>query len=315
MYTGIPAATIATTYNDAYSVLELEELLRQTEALRAYNGGDGPERQLRALRTILSLPDPSIPSQPVMTPGSEIVLLTDATSHDAELEIDVINCARKRKVCISFYLSGVTWDPYTRIAAQTGGVIVNSIRRESFRDFDDEHEYGQCASFYGLAPDATSIVGKKKRAAVTPSFSTEQRCHRFTVSLFATSLTVQGFTSQPVMIVTRPDSEVVQVRANYMGNKVYRATKPTPGEYSVCVETGTLTISLDITDSMSSIFQYLTRTEGTFSLHNSPPPACKLLYFEMCDTFISHTYLQVLMEQCQLKHPRLPTLRACPSNL
>ena len=272
------------------SVTQLEELRRQTEALRAIDGGDYSERQFKALLRILALPDPSELSLPVMTPGSEIVLLTDADSHDAELESEVIDLARERKVCISFYLSEVTWDPYTRIAAQTGGVIVNSIRRESFREFDDVHDYGQCAIFHRLAPD---VVGKKKRAAVTPSFDTEQRCHRFTVSLFATSLTVQGFTSQPVMIVTRPDSEVVQVRANIMGNKVYRETKPTPGEYSVCVETGTLTVSLDITDSMSSIFQFLTRTEGTFSLHNSPPPACKLLHIEMCDNFISHTHLQV----------------------
>ena len=297
------------------SVTQLEVLREETEDLGADGGGDGPERQFKALLRILSLPDPSEPSLPVMTPGSEIVLLTDATSHDAELESNVTALARERKVCISFYLSEVTWDPYTTIAAQTGGVIVNSIQRESFREFDDVHNYGQCAIFHGLAPDATPLVGKKKRAAVTPSFSTAQGCHRFTVSLFATSLTVQGFTSQPVMIVTRPDSEVVQVRANIMGNKEYRETKPTPGEYSVCVETGTLTVSLDITDSMSSIFQYLTLTEGTFSLHNSPPPACKLLHFEMCNTCVSHTHLQVLMEQCQLKHPRLPTLRACPSNL
>ena len=184
---------------------------------------------------------------------------------------------------------------------------------DAIRNFDDVHDHGQCARFYDL--DDVPVPHKKERAAVTP-FHTEQRCHRFTVSLFATSLRVQGFTSQPVMIVTRPDSELVQVRANFMGNKVYyHETNPIPRGYTVCVETGTLTISLDITDSMSSIFQYLTLTEGTFSLHNSPPPACKLLHFEMCDTFISHTYLQVLMEQCQLKHHRLPILRACPSNL
>ena len=271
--TGIPAATIATTYNGIESVRELEELSRQTESLIAYSGGDGPERQFRALLTILMLRDSY--GLEVMIPGSEIVLLTDYTSHDPELENDIIAKARELKVCISFYLSDVTWEPYTRIAAQTGGAIVNSIRRESFRHFDDNHDYGQCARFYDLET-LTPVIGKrKKRSAATPSFTTEQRCHYFTTSSFTTSLTVQGYTSQPIMIVTRPDSEVVRVTNNFEGNKIYRDTDPIPGQYSVCVESGTLTISLDITDSMSSIFQFLVPTGDSISLNNSPPPACK----------------------------------------
>ena len=311
---GIPEATVASTYGKV-EFTGLEELRDEINSLHASSGGDRRERQLRALRKVLLLNDSD--GLPVMTPGSEIILLTDADSHDAELEDVVIALAKERKVCISFYLSRRIWDPYPRIAEETGGVIVHSIVDHSYdpiRNFDDVHDHGQCERFYVLYDVPGPL--KKKRAAVTPSFSTEQRCHRFTVSFFATSLTVQGFTSQPVMIVTRPDSEVVQVRANIMGNKVYRETKPTPGEYSVCVETGTLTVSLDITDSMSSIFQFLTQTEDTFSLKNSPPPACKLLHIELNDTcVVSHTHVQVVMEQCQLKHHRLPTLRACPSNL
>ena len=274
MLIGIPAATVASTYGKV-EFTGLEELRNEINSLHANGGGDIPERQLRALKAILLLNDPD--GMPVMTPGSEIILLTDANSHDAELVDMVIALARERKVCISFYLSDTIWDPYPRIAEETGGVIAHSIvySYDPIRNFDDVHDHGQCARFYVL--DDVPVPLKKKRAAVTPSFDTAQRCHRFTVSFFATSLTVQGFTSQPVMIVTRPDSEVVQVRANIMGNKVYRETKPTPGEYSVCVETGTLTVSLDITDSMSSIFQFLTQTEDTFSLKNSPPPACKLL--------------------------------------
>ena len=271
--TGIPAATIATTYNGIESVRELEELSRQTESLRAYSGGDIPERQFRALLTILMLRDSY--GLEVMIPGSEIVLLTDARSHDSELVNEVITKARELKVCISFYLSYVTWEPYTRIAAQTGGAIVNSIHRESFRHFDDDHDYGQCARFYDLDTLPPVIDKRKKRSAATPSFTTEQRCHYFTTSSLTTSLTVQGYTSQPIMIVTRPDSEVVRVTNNFEGNKIYRDTDPIPGQYSVCVESGTLTISLDITDSMSSIFRFIVPTGDSISLDNSPPPACK----------------------------------------
>ena len=254
----------------------MEELSRQTESLRAYSGGDLPERQFRALLTILMLRDSD--ELEVMTPGSEIVLLTDILSHDPELEVNIITSARERKVCISFYLSYFTWNPYTRIAAQTGGTIVNSIRRESFRHFDEDHDYGQCARFYDLNSGSLLPGKRKKRSAATPSLATEQRCHYFTTSSFATSLTVQGYTNQSIMIVTRPDSEVVHVTNNFEGNKIYRETDPIPGQYSVCVEIGTLTINLsvDITDSMNSIIQFLVSTGDSISFYNSPPPPCKL---------------------------------------
>ena len=269
---GIPAATIATTYR-MHSLSELEELSRQTETLRAYSGGDGPERQLRTLLTILMLRDSD--ELKVMIPGSEIVLLTDAISHELDLEDDVIDKARELKVCISFYLSFVTWEPYTRIAAQTGGAIVNSIHRESFRHFDDDHDYGQCARFYGL--ETPIIDERKKRSAATSFFTTEQRCHYFSTSSFTSSLTVQGYTSQPIMIVTRPDSEEVHVTNNFEGNKIYRDTDPIPGQYSVCVENETLTIyiSLNTIDRMNSIFQFLVSQVDLTYLNNSPPPACK----------------------------------------
>ena len=177
--TGIPAATIATTYNGIESVSELEELSRQTESLIANGGGDGPERQFRALLTILMLRDSY--GLEVMIPGSEIVLLTDATSHDPGLEDDVINKARELKVCISFFLSYSAWGPYTRIAAQTGGVIEHSIRidpdHDSFRNFNNTHDFGQCARFYDLDSETPIIGSRKKRSAATPSFTTEQRCH------------------------------------------------------------------------------------------------------------------------------------------
>ena len=215
--------------------------------------------------------------QPVMIPGSEIVLLTDATSHDSDLEDDIITKAREMKVCISFYLSGFTWEPYTRISAQTGGVIVESIDRRAFSAFDDEHDYGQCARFYDLTTLAPPIIGsRKKREAVVNSFDNARRCHHFNTSFFTSALKVQGFTSQTAMIVTTPNSEEVRVIDNIRSEKLYRDTDPLAGQWSVCVETGTLTISLDITDSIHSIFKFIKPVGDSFSLHTSPsPPACK----------------------------------------
>ena len=271
-FLGIPEAVMATTYN-ANSHIELQKLFNVSQNLTPYNGGDVPERQFRTLLTILSLNDSS--GLKVMIPGSEIVLLTDATSHDPELESNITAKAREMKVCISFYVSHrEPWPPYNRIANQTGGAITNSINHESFHNFDHEHDYGQCGRFYKLNPP--SISSRKKRATITTSFDIEQRCHYFTTSSLTTSLTVQGFTSQAAMIVRKPNSEKVRVITDIEGDKVYHDQAPVAGQWSVCVETGTISVLLDITDRIGSNLRFMKPTRDSFSLHTSPPStACK----------------------------------------
>ena len=256
--------------------MELETFLTATNHLYAHDGGDTPERQLRALlATLMVQHDEGFGPYSVMIPGSEIVLLTDAPSHDPDLEDDVITKANAQQVCISFYLSGLSDTDsaqYDRIAAATGGKVVNSIDHTSFRRFDDEHNYGQCAWFYELP-----TRDQKKRAVSTSSYDTEQRCHYFTTSLLTDTLTVQSYTTQASMIVTKPNGEELNIITNFRGDKVYRDTAPLSGQWSVCVGTGTLTISVHITDSINPILQYLTSTSTSLgvSLQYSPPPACK----------------------------------------
>jgi hypothetical protein len=272
----IPNATVATTYNGNQSIIELKQLKNVTDNLIAYDGGDHPERQFKALMAILELIDSD--RLLVMIRGSEIVLLTDASSHDADLEDDIITKARSMNVCISFYLSYTEFEPYARIAAQTGGTVVYSIDRYAFREFNNTHDYGQCASFYDLptllppTSDPPISGRRKKRSVVTSSFNAEQRCHYFTTSSFATSLTARVFTGEEV-IVTTP--EEVRVIGNIRGEELYHAVNPPAGQWSICVETGTLTISLDITNSIHSILKFHKSDEGSFSLRSSPPPpAC-----------------------------------------
>jgi hypothetical protein len=293
----IPNATVATTYNGNQSIIELKQLKNVTDNLIAYDGGDHPERQFKALMAILELIDSD--RLLVMIRGSEIVLLTDASSHDADLEDDIITKARSMNVCISFYLSYTEFEPYARIAAQTGGTVVYSIDRHAFRAFDDEHDYGQCASFYDLptllppTSDPPISGRRKQRSVVTPSFNTEQRCHYFTTSSFATSLTARVFTGEEV-IVTTP--EEVRVIGNIRGEELYHAVNPPAGQWSICVETGTLTISLDITNSIHSILKFHKSDEGSFSLRSSPPPpAC--------------TEDRVSIETSQIANIRSPSLQ------
>ena len=276
--TGIPSATVATTYNEYTSVVELKAFLNATKSMHAHSGGDPNERQLRALlATLMVEHDEGFGSYSVMIPGSEIVLLTDAPSHDPELEDDVIAKANKSGICISFYLSGYyarSFEAYQRIATATGGTVVNSIDHTSFRRFEDEHDYRQCTQFYDLPISSE----QEKRAVSTSSYDTEQRCHYFTTSLLTDTLTVQGYTTQAAMIVTKPNGEEVNIITNFRGDKVYRDNSPLSGQWSVCVATGTLTISVQITDSISPLLQYLTQiltSSEEFSLQYSSPPACK----------------------------------------
>ena len=274
LYTGIPAATIATTDLDTTSVIELQQFLNATKSLVANGGGDGPERQLQVLLTILELKNSNFL---VMTPGSEIVLLTDASSHEEELKSSVIMKANERNVCISFYLSGHGryWVPYIEISSKTGGTTVNRIDRSAFLTFDEEHDYGQCAEFYKL-----SDSNRRKRLAFSSSYATEQRCHSFTTSLLTTKLKVYGYTSEDTMIVRDPhevETHVIDIR----GEKTYEKTSPISGRWSVCVKNGTLTISVDTTDKIYSILQYI-KPLGvlpTLSFSHSPPTACTLVLF------------------------------------
>ena len=244
--------------------MELQELLRASENLTADGGGDGPERQLDALLATLAVKDSD--GLKAMAPGSEIVLLTDAPSHALELEPEVIREARKQNVCISFYLVRPN-DVYQRIADATGGTVTTSISRDAFRDFASSHDYSQCAHFY-------DIEDRKKRQ--TSSSSAEQQCHHFSTSLFTTAVKVTGHTSQHSVIVTNPNGERITVPSIYWVDAVFH-DNPLSGEWSVCVSTGTLTITLENKDGMDNILQYLRpiASSHTYAIKYTPPPACE----------------------------------------
>ena len=258
--------------------MELQELFRVSQDLRAHGGGNRPERQLKALLATLVVTHPLTDGDEreveVMAPASEIVLLTDAPSHDSELEPDVISRAREKNVCISFFLSDFRPDMalYQRIADATGGTVIKSITRDAFRHFNSSHDYSQCARFYGIP------VSEDRKKRQTSSSSTEQQCHHFNTSLFTTAVKATGHTSQHSgsVIVTKPNGERITVPSIYWVDAVFR-DNPLSGEWSVCVSTGTLTITLENTDRMDNILQYLRpiASSGTFAIKYTPPPACE----------------------------------------
>ena len=56
---------------------------------------DGPERQFKTIKNVLTLKDTY--GIDVLVPGSELVLITDATSHDEELISVIIKLARAKQ--------------------------------------------------------------------------------------------------------------------------------------------------------------------------------------------------------------------------
>ena len=278
---GIPEATVAHTDGPTAGT-ELAALLRASDSMYATGGGDGPERQLRALLATLNVKDSD--GIPVMIPGSQIVLLTDAPSHDEELIVNVTNQAVMQKVCISFFLSQTAWVGYQNISDATGGTVVFSIDRTSFATFNADHEATQCASHYGLdyharkrplVPDPPSPVDH-----VPILHHNDTMCKYFTTSRFVSTVIVTGQTAQDSMIVTKPDGAEVRVFSNIRREKIFRDSAPQSGQWSVCVSTGTVTITVEKTDSMSATVNYLKIENSTeFFLEYTPPLACKFYSF------------------------------------
>ena len=245
--------------------------------MTARGGGDGPERQLDALLATLALTDSD--NLAVMTTASEIVVLTDHTSHNLGLADTVINTANAQNVCINFFLSmSGEWsdDVYRRIADETHGTVTSTIISDNaFTNFDSSHDYLRCARSYRIPVNQ----GRKKRQTSSSTYSTEQQCHHFSTSLFTTAVKVTGHTSQQSVIVTKPNRERVTVPYISWVDAVFR-DNPLSGEWSVCVSTGTLTITIENKDRMDNILQYLRPIESshTFAMKYTPPPARESKY-------------------------------------
>ena len=277
---GIGPPTIATMYNkegEGLTLTQLNKFRIVTEGLYARGGGDCPERQLEALISALGLTDTE--GFPIMVPGSHIVLLTDASSHDLGREKFVIQLAKDQKVCINFFISmsGGCLDEsgrlmYHRIATVTGGTVVESISQDGFRNFSATHEEIQCADFHNI-----SRFTKRRKRQILPTPGPV--CHTFISSQFTEKLKIVAQTSQGFITVIKPNREIIRISTLYgSSGPVYSDVSPLAGEYRVCVSTGTLNITLERKDMMDSIIKYLRPVENTTQLltTSSPPPACKL---------------------------------------
>ena len=93
-------------------------------ALAATGGGDAPEYALDGMLAGLQVTFENIE---IMTPGSQMIVLTDAPTKNEPLEADVIKEANDREVCIHFLIARnmdfISDSVYQRIADGTSGTI------------------------------------------------------------------------------------------------------------------------------------------------------------------------------------------------
>ena len=234
----------------------------------AHLGGDEKERQLLALLATLNVKDSR--NIPVMVPGSQIVLLTDSPSHNESLIENVTKQAIAQKVCINVFLSATTWPEYWRIANETGGTVVHSIDQTSISQFNHTHSVNQCADHYGLK------YGRQKRSARS-SDGIAEKCKYFNASLFTTEVLVTVNTNKDLVRVIKPDGNEILIFSNPRGEKIFHESTPNSGQYSFCVDNGTLTITVVKTENMNTIVKYLYRMENSTEafLRYAPHPACK----------------------------------------
>ena len=240
--------------------------------MAATGGGDCPERGLEALQAMLEVRDND--GFEAMVPGSQIVLLTDAPSHTPPGLMDsVIKRAFQQNVCISTFLSisggcqqSQAETMYKTLAVETGGAIIGSIDQSGFTGFESAQQFINCAEFYSLTPNPN---GRKKRMTEgLVTFQTEQKCHTFTSSLL-TDVKLTAHTTQRTVIVTPPSGEPVKIPVVFSVGAIFSSSNPTCGEWSVCVETGTLTLTLQTTDRIDAIIRY--KENGVSGLTSNPP--------------------------------------------
>lgn len=248
-------------------------------ALEARGGGDLPEYALDGILAGLNTTFETDKSEriQVMTPGSQMIVLTDAPTKNEELEEYIINEANKREVCVHFLIARrnelISDSVYQRIAQATSGTI-GAFSDFTFSDFVASYRQNPCIN---LTPGQ-----KRKRSALKRSITRSKRqdmmggtCKNFYVSSFAylLKLSIEA-NSHTLVSITQPDGTINLVVASSRGLGVFSQAMPAGGEWKACVNyLGMLEVALsqDIAFDTSVLFI----NEGSEMPSTTPPPLCK----------------------------------------
>ena len=181
----------------------------------------------------------------LMTPGSQMVVLTDAPAKDPQFEMQVIEEAKQLQVCIHFLIAnpnGLEDGLYQRIASGTSGTLVE-FSEFTFANFVATYRENPCERIKPRNKRSISRrnTARSKRGGVLTLDPLNALCKDFYISSFAyiLKLSVEVFSSSTVSI-TRPNGTITQVVAS--GNlAVFSEAMPTGGQWRVCVDLGIYT--------------------------------------------------------------------------
>ena len=222
-------------------------------------------------------PDGNMFKFDIMSPGSQMIVITDAPSKRPEIKDMVIQNAVSREVCIHFFLSRnpgpVSDGVYPDIASGTSGTLISNFADWQLAQFVAEYSNNPCVY-------STGVRGKRQVVPPTPSPSS---CHTFDVSMLAINLKLSTRVNvdrfMPITLtITRPNGTTTlrSVGPSATPFDIYTEGLPPPGMWSVCTSAGTFeAVSATIQNSLDLTIRY--KSDNSGNILDSPPPACKLL--------------------------------------
>ena len=240
-----------------------------------------------------------------MASGSQIIVLTDASSKNTAILEEVIARARSLEVCIHFFETGSCSgqrpiESYMRIAQATGGTVVSNAWQ--FSNFVASYR-DSCANLYDL--------GRRKRLA-----STDPRCETFRVSRFTNLLKLSvrpSVTGLSTVTVRRPGGSTASPRVidPHSSNRfaVFSELYPESGLWSVCVDSGTVQVSSKTETTLDVVVLYPkneSHSSGAIPTTSSSPPACKFVECKHAKLNISCCFIHAHVHVIQVLEEELP---------
>ena len=272
-------------YTYTHEPIELQRFLQAIDnAFTENSGGDCPEYALDAILQTLTAADRE--GFPLMQPGSQIIVLTDAPSKNTSLEAQVIELSNGLRVCVHFFLANETYncfhyvpgsiEIYERIANETGGTVVSNAWE--FSNFVASHkDSGSCAGFYHDS-------GRHKRLAIV-----DVHCQSFRVSRLTNLLRLSirpSVTGLQTVTVRKPSGSTASPRVidskSINRFAVFSELYPESGLWFVCVDSGTVQVSSNMETALDVVVLYPkneSHLTGATPTTSSSPPACKFVTF------------------------------------
>lgn len=228
----------------------------------------GVENGMTAMLDALNLVNSIVYKHDIVNGLHNFIVLTDEDADDPELTDSVIDTATgagNANVRIHFFFSGMYYHPqYDMVLKETNGFSVTEINAENLPAFVE--------FFLPEAPTDAPIVpmGRRKRAS----------CEIFIINYFISSFKalVTSTTYISSFAFTKPDGSPESIEA--FGNfAVYKDSEPQVGEWQVCGDVGTVSVTLATTSFLDFSVTYLRETDGNLLLPTSDFQfPCEFLY-------------------------------------